>query len=85
MQREDVSYLRVELIDLLNGGLDIPRMNRSTDLDSFLNRLDICAGLDIGLEREFLRRSRVAIGDEVVHNQIIDITFNTSMLANDHN
>lgn len=46
---ERVSYLWVELIDLLNGNLDIPRMNCSTNVNSFLNRLDICSGLDVGL------------------------------------
>jgi hypothetical protein len=30
--------------------------------------------LDVGLDSEFTRSSRVAVGDEVVHNQVIDIT-----------
>jgi hypothetical protein len=30
--------------------------------------------VDVGLNRKLIRGSRVAIGDEVVHDQVIDIT-----------
>ena len=68
------SYLWVELVDFFNGGLDIPRMDGRSNVHSFLDRIDVRLGLNIGLDSEFLRRRRIAIGDEVVHNQIIDIT-----------
>lgn len=68
------SYLRVQLVDLLNGRLDIPRVDEGPNLNTFLNRLQIGPQLDIGLDSELTRSSRVAIGDEVVHDQIIDVT-----------
>ena len=73
------SYLRVELIDLLNGSLNIPSVDCSTNLNSFLNRLDVCPGLDVGLDRKFLRSRRIAIGDEVVHDQVVYIPSRTTV------
>lgn len=66
--RADLSYLRVELVDLLDRRLNITRMNRSTNVNSFLDGLAICLGLYVGLYGEFLRSSRIAVGDEVVHD-----------------
>ena len=62
------SYLRIELVDLLNGRLDVPQMDRSTDVYPFLDRINIFIGLNISFHCEFLRSSRVAVGDEVVHD-----------------
>lgn len=69
-----LSYLGIQLIDLLNGRLDISRVNRSPDLNPFLDGLQIRLQLNIGLDSKFLRRCRVAICDEVVHDQVVDIT-----------
>ena len=49
-------------------------MDGRSNVHSFLDRIDVRLGLNIGLDSELLRRRRIAIGDEVVHNQIIDIT-----------
>lgn len=69
-----VPYLRIQLIDPLDRRLDIPRMYGSSNFNSLLNRFQIRPKLDVGLDREFIRGCRVAIGDEVVHYQVIDIT-----------
>lgn len=69
-----LAYLRVQLIDFLNGHLDVSRVYGSPNLDPFLNGLQIRFQLNIGFECEFLCSRRIAIGDEVVHNQVIDIT-----------
>ena len=53
-------------------------MDRTANLDSFLYRLDISLGLDISLDSESLCRCRVAIGDEIVHNEVVDVTVRTS-------
>lgn len=68
------SYLRIQLVDLFNGCLDIPRVDEGPNLNTFLNRLQIGPQLDVGLDSEFTRSSRIAVGDEVIHNQVIDIT-----------
>lgn len=64
----DASYLRVELVDLLDRRLNITRVDRSTNVNSFLDRIAICLGLNVGLYSKLLRSGGVAIGDEVVHN-----------------
>lgn len=66
--------MRIQLVNLLNGCLDIARVDEGPNLNPFLNRLQIGPQLDIGLDCEFTRGSRVAIGDEVVHDQIVDVT-----------
>jgi hypothetical protein len=68
------SYLRVELVDLLDRSLNIPGVNGSANVYPFLNSIDICPLLDIGLYCKFLRSGWVAIGDEVVHDQVINVT-----------
>lgn len=68
------SYLRIQLVDLLNGCPDVPRVDEGPNLNTFLNRLQIGPQLDIGLNCKFTRSGRVAIGDEIVHDQIIDVT-----------
>ena len=67
-------YLRVQLVDLLNRSLDIARMDGRSNINSFLNRLYVGLQGDVGLGRELLRSGGVSIGDEVVHNQVVDIT-----------
>lgn len=68
------AYLRIELIDLFDRRLNIARMDRGSNGYPCLNRLHIRLGLDVSLYCKFLRSSGVAIGDEVVHDQVIDVT-----------
>lgn len=75
-----MSYLRAQFVNLLDGCLNISRMNRTANLDSFLYRLDISLGLEICLDSESLCRRRVAIGDEIVHNEIVDVTVSRNQL-----
>ena len=64
----DASYLRVKLVNLLDRRLNITRVDRSTNVNSFLDKIAICLGLNVGLYSKFLRSGGVAIGDEVVHD-----------------
>ena len=57
------SYLRIELVDLLDRTLDVTRMDCSPDLHSRLDRLGIRFRLDVGFDCKFLRSCRIAIGD----------------------
>jgi hypothetical protein len=41
--------------------------------------LQISSELDIGLSRKLVRCGRITIGDEVVHDQVIDITETKSL------
>lgn len=68
------SYLRIQLVDLFNGRLDITRVNRSANFNPLLDGFKIRSQLDVGLYCEFLRSSGIAVGDEVIHDQIVDIT-----------
>jgi hypothetical protein len=68
------SYLRVQFIDLLDRQLDITRVDGSPYLNPFLDRIKIRLELDIGLDRKFLCSTGVSVGDEVVHNQIVNVS-----------
>jgi hypothetical protein len=74
MWRKLVSYLRVQFVDLLDRQLNISRVNGSPNVNPLLNGFQIRPKVDVGLNRKLIRGSRVAIGDEVVHDQVIDIT-----------
>lgn len=73
MERVD-SYLRVQLVNLLNRRLDISRVDGSPNINPLLNSFEVRPKLDVGLDRKLICGSRVAIGNEVVHDQVIDIT-----------
>lgn len=62
------SYLWVEFVDLLDRRLDVTRMNGRSNFYSFVDRLDIRLGLNIGLDCKLLRSGGIAVGDEVVHD-----------------
>lgn len=68
------SYLRIQLVDFFNGSLDITGVNRSADFNPLLDGFNIRSQLDIGFHCEFLRSSGIAVGDEIIHDQIVDIT-----------
>lgn len=48
------AYLRIELVDLFNGKLDIPSEDCITYIDPLLNCFNVRRRDDIGLFREFL-------------------------------
>lgn len=68
------SYLRIQFIDLFDRQLDITRVDGGPYLNPVLDRIKIRLELDVGLDRKFLCSTRVPIGDEVVHNQIVNVT-----------
>lgn len=80
-RREGLSYQRVQFVDFLNGRLDITRVYGSPNLNPLLNRFLIRLQLDVGLDCEFICRRRIAVDDEVVHDQVIDITRNSVLAA----
>lgn len=49
-------------------------MNGSPDLNPFLYGFQVGLEGYIGLDSKFLRCSRVSICDEVVHDQVVDVT-----------
>jgi len=68
------SYLRVKVIDFLNGQLNIARVNGGPDFHPFLNALQIWSPLNIGLDCKLLCSGGISISDEIVHDQVIDVT-----------
>jgi hypothetical protein len=79
-----VAYLRIQVIDLLNGDLNISRVDRAANLYSFLNRPNIGFRLDVGLYGKPFGSCRIAVGDEVVHDKIVDITSNATVSRSGH-
>lgn len=49
-------------------------MDRAANLYSFLDGLNIDPRLDVGLNSESLSSGGIAIGDEVVHDKVVDVT-----------
>jgi hypothetical protein len=66
--KKSEAYLRVQLVYLFNGCLDITRVDRTANIDSFLNRPNISFRLDVGLDGKSFCCSRIAIGHKVVHD-----------------
>jgi len=67
-------YLRVELINLLNGRLDIPSVDSVADVHSVLNSVGVTRWSDIGLLCKLLRRGWISFVDQVVHDHKVDVT-----------
>lgn len=70
---KDATYLRINIIDLVDGSIDITLVNRMPDLNSSLNRL-ILHDSQACFFREFHRCVRVPMTDKVIHNQEINVS-----------
>ena len=70
----DMTYLGVDFVDPLYGGLDVPAVDEVPDVNPFLNGLNKGVGLDIRLDSEVLSSFGVAFADQVVHDQGINMS-----------
>lgn len=64
----------IELVDLLDGFLDLATVNGITNLDSLLYGLNILCCGNVGLESEFPSRRGVTLIDQVIHDHELDVT-----------
>jgi hypothetical protein len=67
------TYLRVQVIDLVDSSIDITSVDSLSDLDTVLDRLLINRKLHICFLRKLFSSARVAFTDEIVHNDKINV------------
>ena len=68
------TYFRVQVVDKLDGCLEISSMYRLAYLDPFVDAAEIGFWLNIRFRCKLLCGGRVAFGDQIVHDQIVHIT-----------
>lgn len=70
-----LAYLWIQLVDKLNGILDLAFVYGIADVDAFSNAShSLFRVADVGLLRELLGGTRIAFRDEIVHDDPVDIT-----------
>lgn len=67
------TYLRIEIIDLSDGGINVASMDSPSYFYARLDGLFLERETDVRFFGEPLRSSRVALTDQVVHDDKIDI------------
>ena len=68
------TYLRVEIVDPIDSGIDIACMYSLTYLDSRLNRFLIGRELQVSLICKLFSCPRIAFANEIVHDDEVDVT-----------
>jgi hypothetical protein len=79
LQRErnkkiDQAYLGIEIVDLINGGINIASMDRSSYFYARLDGLLFERQRNVCLMGKLLGRPWVALTDEVIHNNKINVS-----------
>lgn len=77
----DCAYLWTQVVDKLNGLLKVASIDEISYLYPLLDRAVVLWSINIGFHCKLLSSRRVALGDQVVHNQVIDVS-EQAMLAN---
>lgn len=73
-QKKLQTYLGVEIVDHVNGGVDIAGVNGPANLDARLDELFILLGeSDVCFSCEFCSCPRISFADQVVHDHEIDV------------
>ena len=67
------AYLRVQIVDLSDGGINVTSVDSPSYFYAGLDGLLLKRQLDVCFLGEFLSSSRVALADQVVHDDEIDI------------
>lgn len=67
------TYMRIEVVDAPNSILDIATLDRRADGHAMLDRLEVDRR-DAGLAREAVGRFLVALDDEIVHQDAVELT-----------
>ena len=66
----------MKLIGFLNRGLDVARVNGFSYLDALLNGFNSRRVADVGFCCESFGGRRIAFGDQVVHDDRVEISIN---------
>jgi hypothetical protein len=61
------TYLGVHVVNLIDGGVDVARMDRPANLHPTLDGVFLDRKLDIGLFGELFSCPRVSFADEIIH------------------
>lgn len=70
------AYLRIEIVDLINGAIDITGMDGLSDIHPAPDRFFLDRKPQIGFLCEPFGRSRISFADQIVHNNEIDVPVN---------
>ena len=65
--------MRVQVIDLVNSGIDITSVDSLSDLDTVLDRLLVNRKLHVCFLRKLFSSARIAFTDEIVHDDKINV------------
>lgn len=71
-----MTCLCINVVDHLYGIVQPASMDRVADGDALSDAVDVLGRADVGLLGELFSGARVAFGDEVVHDDPVDITVN---------
>lgn len=71
---DESTYFGVEVIDQLDGLLQVSAMNGVPYSYSFFNSCQVCFLLYIGLGSKLLSSRGVSLRDQIVHDQLVYIT-----------
>lgn len=67
------TYLRIEIVDLIDSGINIASMNGPPDLYARLNGLLLKRKLNVRFLCKFLRSPRISFADKVIHDDEVDV------------
>jgi len=73
-----LTYFGVELVDLLDSQLQVSRVYRISDVNSLLYALRITSKSNARLHSELLCSCRIALVDQVVHDDKVNVTIEMS-------
>jgi hypothetical protein len=80
--KNEVAYLWVQIVDLVDGRVDVTSMNRLSNVDTQLDGLLFNRQVDIGFLCKLFSRAGIAFADQVVHDHEIDITVRVHVSEN---
>ena len=72
--RTSSAYLRVQVVDELDCLLQVTSMYRVSYLYPLLDKAVIWLTVDIGFHGKLFGCGRIALGDQIVHDEVVDIS-----------
>ena len=75
-RRREQSYLSINIVDELDGFLNLAGKNRISNLHSLMDAVDIerFALVEVRLLRKLFSSTRVAFRNQIVHDDQVDVT-----------
>lgn len=73
IMKSEHAYLRVQIVDLNNSGIDVASMDSLSNFYARLYRLLFKGQLDVCFLGELFSSPRIALADQVVHDNEVDV------------